>query len=175
MEGPLHPPPAEDILDTAAWELFRRIISPALAPLDERRVALVGKLLDRKKSEIDRLKNRCLLMASDVDASLTRDALSQQMEKLIRDKASREIAELLELDRKANEQFLTNLFGDEKTWIACATALGGLLSGQLLLPTGAAVAAFSSIGAKAFKSAAERRSKLKTNDFALLYSISRST
>jgi hypothetical protein len=175
VEGSLNPPSAEDILDTAAWELFRRIISPALDPIDERRMALIGKLLDSKKNEIERLKSKCVLMAGDIDTSLTRDVLSKQMEKVIRNKASKEIAELLELDRRANEQFLINLFGDEKTWIACATALGGLLSGEILLTTGAAVAALSSVGAKAFKSAAERRSKLKSNDFSLLYSISRST
>ena len=110
----------------------------------------------------------CCTLAYDVELSVKKHNLERDIEKIIRSVAP-EISNLLALDKQATQEFITNLFADEKTWMSFATVVSGLVTGNLTLTAGAAIASFSIIGAKAFKAAAEKRKKIKSNDFALLY------
>jgi len=156
------------VQDVVSWEIFSRIISPHLDPLTPEKVALISTILKKRQEAIETMKERCCTLAYDVELSVKKHNLERDIEKIIRSVAP-EISNLLALDKQATQEFITNLFADEKTWISFATVVSGLVTGNLTLTAGAAIASFSIIGAKAFKAAAEKRKKIKSNDFALLY------
>lgn len=159
--------------DVIAWELFRQILSPRLDPLDAKRAKLIARLLESRKGEVERLRSKCYALANQVRQPKTLHELPNKIEGLIRSQVDREIAELLQLDRQMLEAFLTSIFTDEKTWLAVLAFIISVATGHVYVTTGAAIAALSSISAKAFKAAADRRQKLKQNDYALVYTISR--
>ncbi len=159
--------------DVIAWELFRQILSPRLDPLDAKRAKLIARLLESRKGEVERLRSKCYALANQVRQPKTLHELPNKIEGLIRSQVDREIAELLQLDRQMLEAFLTSIFTDEKTWSAVLAFISSVATGHVYVTTGAAIAALSSISAKAFKAAADRRQKLKQNDYALVYTISR--
>ena len=165
---------AEDIVDDIiAWELFRQILSPRLDPLDARRAELIAELLEFRTEEIERLRLKCLALADQVKHPSTLEKLPSQIETFMKTQLEREIAELLQIDRRALEEFFTALFADEKTWLAILTFITGIVANQVHLTTGAAIATLSSIGAKAFRTAADRRQKLRQSDYAVVYTIRR--
>ena len=159
--------------DVIAWELFRQILSPRLDPLNGERAALIAELLDSRGGEIERLRLKCSALAEQVRQPGTLRELDDQIETLIRTHVDREIADLLQLDRQALEAFLTAVFSDEKTWAAVLAFIASVATGHVYLTVGSAIAALSSVGAKAFKAAADRRQKLKQSDYALVYTIRR--
>ena len=109
---------------------------------------------------------------SDERASRNGGKISQ-VRQFIRTQVQEEIADLLKLDRDTLEQFFIGLFSDDKTWLSLAAFLAGIIGGYTNITTGAAIAALSSVGAKAFKTAADKREKLKRSDYALVYNLSR--
>lgn len=164
----------EDIdIDVIAWELFRQILSPRLDPLNAERAKFIAELLKSRKEEIERLRLRCQELANQVRQPKTLQDLPKRIDWLVRTHVEKEIAELLQLNKKALEAFLTSVFSDDKTWFAILAFISGVATGHTYVTTGGAITALSSIGAKAFKAAADRRQKLKQNDYALVYTISR--
>ena len=159
--------------DVIAWELFRQILSPHLDPLNAKRAELIAELLESRTEEIERLRLKCLALADEVKQPGMLEKLPSQIEKFIKTRLEREIAELLQIDQRALEKFFNALFADEKTWLAILTFITGITANQIHLTTGAAIATLSSIGAKAFKTAADRRQKLKQSDYTLVYTIRR--
>ncbi len=157
--------------DVISWELFRQILSPRLDPLDEHRVDLIKELVESRSDEIGRLRLKCLLLAEQFEETTDLKYLVEKVQKVIKFDVEREIADLLKLDRQALDDFFIDLFGDEKTWMAMAAFIAAAISGHTHVSTGAAIAALSSVGAKAFKQAANRKQKLKTTDLALVYTI----
>jgi hypothetical protein len=158
--------------DILAWEFFRRIVSPRMDPLDEDKVRSIAEILESRLQEIERLKTKCLTLADKCKQPSTLASQIEKVEKIVRTDVEKEVADLLNLDRKALNDLFVSLFSDKTTWIGIAGVIGGLATGQPILSAGAAVAALSSFGAAAFKQAAERREKLRTNDFALIYTLS---
>ena len=158
--------------DVIAWELFRELLSPKLDPLDERRVALICELRESRKEEVEHLRLKCQTLAEELRETGTQDVMSDVVTTFIRRHVEREISELLRLDKTALENFFESLFSDEKTWLFIVSLIGGMLSGTPYLTAGATVAALCSVGAKAFKAAAERKRKLRESDYALIYRIS---
>jgi hypothetical protein len=156
------------VQDVVSWEIFRRIISPRLDPMTPEKVSILVEIIKKRHKAIESMKNRCGLLAYDVEISAKKHNLQRDIEKIIRSVAP-EISSLFEIDKKATQEFINSLFADEKTWMFFAAVVSGLVTGRLALTAGAAVASFSNIGAKAFKAAAERKINIKTNDFALLY------
>ncbi len=166
--------PSEEIdNDVIAWELFRQILSPRLDPLNAERAKYIAKLLKSHKGEVERLRMKCHTLANEVSKSKTLQELPNKIEGLVRNQVEREISELLQLDRQTLEAFLTSIFTDEKTWLAVLAFISSVATDHVYVTTGAAIAALSSISAKSFKAAADRRQKLKQNDYALVYTISR--
>jgi len=159
--------------DIIAWELFRQILSPRLDPLDAKHAELIAELLEARAGEIERLRVKCLALANEVKHPNTLEKLPNQIEELIKTRVEKEIAELLQVNRRALEEFFTTLFADEKTWLAVLTFITGIVAKQIHLTTGAAIATLSSIGAKAFKTAADRRQKIRQSDYTLVYTIRR--
>lgn len=160
-------------IDMIAWELFRQILSSHLDPLNSERVKLIAKLLSSRSAEIDGLRSKCLFLAEQCLEPVHLEQLTENVEKFIKVHVNKEIKELLELDRKSLENFFIALFSDEKTWIAMTVIIAGILHGNVPISAGAAIAAVSTVGAKAFKEAAERHRKIRESDYALVYTISR--
>jgi len=159
--------------DIIAWELFRQILSPRLDPLDAKHAELIAELLEARAGEIERLRVKCLALANEVKHPSTLEKLPNQIEELIKTRVGKEIAELLQVNRRALEEFFTTLFADEKTWLAVLTFITGIVAQQIHLTTGAAIATLSSIGAKAFKAASDQHQKIKQSDYTLVYTIQR--
>lgn len=156
-----------------AWEIFRHILSPRLDPLNRERVEFIARLLGSCTDQIHRLRIKCATLADQLRQPATFERLPSEIERLIRVYVEKEIADLLESDQRALQKYLTGLLGDHKTWLGVATFLAGVVGGHDLVTAGGAIAALSSIGAQAFKTAAEQREKLRGNDFALIYTIAR--
>ena len=153
-----------------AWELFQRLVLPRFGVLDAKGVEVLRSLRENKREEIERLRERCSVMAYEVAPS----AKAPAFEKVIATKASKEIRELFELDSKTNREYVAGIFSDAKTWAAFAAAVSVLFSGApLLLSAGGAISALSLVGANGVKAAYQRKEKLRQSDFALLYSIAR--
>jgi hypothetical protein len=155
--------------DVIAWEFFRHLVSPMLDPLDASKVGLIGEMLAERGSEIDRLKNRCRELANDIGPQATLEALSGRVRDHVKAKVLNELNDLLKLDSTMFAKYVDDLFGDEKTWIAVATFLAGLLTGGEVVSAGSAIYALSQVGARAVKQAAARREKLASSSYALIY------
>ena len=156
------------VQDVVSWEIFRRIVSPRLDPLTPEKVARIVEINKKRHKAVVSMKERCMLLAFDVELSAKKHHLERDIERIIRS-VEPEISSLFEIDKKATKEFFNSLFADEKTWLFFASIVGGLVTGELTLTAGAAIASLSNVGAKAFKTASERRIKIKTNDFAILY------
>lgn len=156
-----------------AWEVFNRLIAEKTELVDARSVDRIARLMQNKKPELERLRQRCTVLSYDVNPSDDEAAITAQIEKVIVTKVNKEIADVFDLDAKSLREFTAGLFSDSKTWLACAGAVSSLLSGHLELTTAAAIAILSKLGAEAFKSAAARKERLRQNDFSLLYFLRR--
>jgi hypothetical protein len=80
-----------------------------------------------------------------------------------------EIESLLFMDKAAVNDFLDLVFGDYKSWAAIATLIYSVQHGGPLITAGGAIGTIATIGSNAVKAAAQRRKKLETSDYALLY------
>lgn len=156
-----------------AWELFSRLVSPKIPSLDSRTIEQIAWLRQNKKRELDQLRLRCTLLSYELSPTATQAEMTAQVEKLIATRTSKEIADLFDLDNRSLREFTAGVLSDSSTWLACAGALGSLLSGHLEWTAAAAITVLSKFGAEAFKSAAARKERLRQNDFALLYFLRR--
>ncbi len=164
---------SDTTLDVISWEFFRQILSPRLDPIDEPRAELLASLRETHTEQIERLRTKCFQLAEQVSEPSTLSMLPDQVERFIRTHVEREVAELLDLNHQALEAFFCSLFADKATWTFTLASIGSLLAGQVYITAGAAIAALSSVGASAFKAAADRHQRLKRSDYALIYAIAR--
>lgn len=162
--------PTGGLLDVAAWEFFRQLVSPLLDPLDDTRVKAASGLICRRAAEIKRLKRRCLQLAQEIGEERVQLATLQGTIRYhIRANVEGEVQAALDLDKQAVEELLATVFADEKAWLGIATLLYSLVNGGPILSAGSAIYALANVGSKAVATAAKRRERLKASDFALLY------
>jgi hypothetical protein len=170
VEKPDNTQPSE-LGDVVGWELFRRIVSPRLDPLEPKTIQILQYLLEQKQNEVTRLRTRCRQIGIELASAKPESNFISLAEYALRVKVAAEIKGVLELDDSALRALIDSLLSDQKSWLAFAAFVGGLISGEVVLTAGAAAASFASLGAKAYGAAAGRREKLKTSDFALIYSL----
>jgi len=171
-QGAVQPHP-EGARDVAAWEIFRQLLSPRIDPLDAAAAEFVATLLAERPAEIEALRARCMAGALELNAAQGVDALAHEVEDLVRTRMAHEIAELLALDRRAMRDFLAEVFGDKATWLALAAAVSGLLGGNPTFTVGGAVGAIATVGAAAVRAAADKRERVRSSEYALVYRASR--
>jgi hypothetical protein len=164
-------PDANISASMVAWEIFAQILAQQLDPLDADRIDRLARLRNRHRDEVKSLKAKCLLLAEDMPPQDSIEGLIGTVERFLRHQVNEEIASLFELDRSAVDSFVESVLTDEKTWLAVAASVVSGFTGQSLLTAGAALAVVSSLGAKAAKSAFDRRRKLRTSDYRVLYRI----
>jgi hypothetical protein len=159
--------------DVVGLEFFRQLLSPRIDPLNNESVHLIQTLRQTRPSEIDALARKCLSLAQDLGSEVDLSALRRRIAQYIRANVEKEIAELLSLDKMAAREFLDSVLTDAKAWSGIATLLFSLRDGGPLLTAGSAIASVASIGSKAMKAAADRRKKLESSDYTLLYRIAK--
>jgi len=158
-------------MSIGAWEIFAQIFAQQLDPLDAKRVDALADVRARHMDEVRSLRNKCHRLAADLPPTKDLLTLISTVEAFLRHNVNDEIAALFDLNREAVGGFIEAVLTDEKSWAAVAAAIGTPFAGQPLLTAGAAIATVSSLGAKAAKSAFERRSKLKASDYRVLYRV----
>lgn len=156
-------------LDVMGWEFFRQIISPLTDPLNNEKVAFIEKIVSNKSTEIKNLKHRCLSLAQDFKDETDLDSLQKNVATHVKVNVQKDIREILDIDRRSFEDLITSIFSDEKTWIAISAFILSLIGGGPIITAGAALVGLSNIGAKSVKVAAERRKKLRSSDYAIIY------
>lgn len=159
--------------DVAAWELFRRLISPYLDPLTDSKIRTIATIRQRRLEELEALKRRCRVVAEDLVTRLGAPPDEDALVRTVRDRLLPEAEAILKLDRQSLTTFRDELLSDKATWAGLATFLSGLLAGSPILTGGATVAALSSVGAAAYKANRETKLELDASDLALIYHINR--
>jgi hypothetical protein len=166
-------PDATISASVVAWEIFAQILAQQLDPLDADRIDRLARVRERHHDEVKSLRAKCLLLAEDMPPLDSLEGLTGTVERFLRHQVNEEIASLFDLNRSAVDGFVESVFTDEKTWLAVVASVASASTGQGLLTAGAALATASSLGAKAAKSAFDRRGKLRASDYRVLYRIGR--
>jgi hypothetical protein len=156
-------------LDVIGWEFFRQLLSSKVDPLNDKSVATLRNLIKEHPAEIDALARKCLSLAQELSDETNLETLQSHIGQHIRANVEGEIESLLFVNKAAVNEFLDSVFADDKAWIGIGTLLYSLVQGGPTLTAGAAIATLARVGSKAMKAAAERRKKLETSDYTLLY------
>jgi len=155
--------------DVIAWEFFRQLLSGYVDPLDSSKVQTIAKIVKTREGEIDRLKNKCYELAEELSTEADLQKLVGIVSTHIKAKVLNDLNDLLQIDKTSFDEFVGNLFSDQKTWASVATFLYSLIHGGEILTAGSAIVGLSTLGAKAFKQAAARKKKLKSSAYSLIY------
>jgi hypothetical protein len=159
--------------DVIAWEFFRQIVSPYVDPLDEKAVSRIGEILTKRQGEVERLRNKCLDLALGVGSQDDLRSLIPKVREHIKAKIVNELEDLLKLDQRSFSTFMSDLFSDEKSWIAISAFLAGLLNGGEVLTAAGAISALALVGAEAVKQSSAERRELAVHPLTLIYRLSR--
>lgn len=155
--------------DVIAWEFFRQLLSGYIDPLDHSKVENIGKIIKTREGEIERLKNKCYDLAWELRSEKNLETLSRLISDHIKAKVLNDLQDLLQIDKTSFDQFISEVFSDQKVWASIATFLFSLIHGGEILTAGSAIVALSTLGAKAFKQAAGRKEKLRSSAYSLIY------
>ena len=158
-----------EILDVVAWEFFRHLLSNHVDPLAPEKVQTIRTIISRRRDEINRLKHKCYELAEDIGSEGDIERLTALVANHIKAKVENDLYDLLQIDKQVFQDFIGELFSDQKTWIAIATFLASLLYGGEVLTAGSAIVALSSFGSKAFKQAAIKKKRLQCSAYSLIY------
>lgn len=160
--------------DVLAWELFREILAPYVDPLSRRNVELLVRLHSRCRGEIDRLRDKCWIMASQLKPTPNPEEVASQIQRLIRTQAKAEIKDILRLDSRAWNGFLTKTFADQRTWLSIGSLALALLTDPTWVFTSATLIwTLSLVAPRAAQSLMTRREELSSSDWALVYRAAR--
>ncbi len=159
----------DDTIDVIAWEFFRQLVSRLIDPLDAQKVQIIKNIVSSRREEITRLKNKCHELAEDISSEKDISRLTARVATHIKAKVENDLYDLFQIDKRSFQPFINELFSDDKTWVATAAFIASLLYGGEVITAGAAIVALSSLGSKAFKQAAEKKVKLQSSAYALLY------
>ncbi len=159
-------------LDVIAWELFRHLVSPKVDPLEHKKVSLVKKMLNLRVEEIERLKNRCYTLSTNLSQEKNLDRLTLRVRDIIKAEVANDLQELLKIDDKAFQSFFSELLSDKKMWMTILTIIHGLRTGGEVITAGASLYGLSKIGATIFKELSERNKTLSTSAYTLIYRMS---
>ena len=160
---------SSEILDVGAWEFFRQLLSNHVDPLDPEKIQTIVKIISHRREEINRLKTKCYELAEDIGSEKDLERLTAHVANHIKKKVEKDLYDLLQIDKQVFQEFVTELFSDQKSWVAIATFLSSMMYGGEVLTVGSAIVALSSFGSKAFKQAAIKKKNLQSNAYSLIY------
>jgi hypothetical protein len=173
-----------DVTDVIACEIFHRILRPLLGRFDESHIAKIAELRARRYQELVNFRDACYDLATKVDAPLWSASMAKDVERLIRRKLSKPIAEMLDLNSRAVRGYFDSLLSDPRfLGMLILSVVGALLvaSGQSLaeLPAevqagGGASGALSVLAARAYAAWRERATGLAEHELSFVYYLHRS-
>lgn len=168
-------PSDNDTKDVVCWELFRQLVSPYLDEKDEKiRISTTIDFLQMRNEEINRLKNKCLILAENFKNDLNLSSIKHIVSDYVAIHVEKDIQDLFALDKNAFKEIRDKLFSDEKTWFSLFTFITALYNGGALITAGAGLAGLSNIIAKTYETKTNINKTISKSDYALLYRIKKS-
>lgn len=159
-------------LDIISWEIFRQLTSKYLEEKEpSNQINQIVELRKNSADEIESLKIKCLKLAEQFKGDKSSISLKENISQHIKIHTTKEISDLLKLDKKITGNVMDAIFSDEKTWLAFGAFLTSLLTGGPLLTAGTALATISNIAAKTYKQVAEAEKKINESEYALIYRL----
>ncbi len=162
----------EKKIDIITWEFFRQILSPYVDPLNKKTINRIIKIINKGKDEIKNFKNKCTILANDVSSEKDLEGVIKIVSNEIELKVSKDLNELLQINRKSFNNFMKDVFSNKATWVSLSGVIYSLIFGGPIITAGAAITAISIFGSKAVKNAFERKEKLQSSDYKLIYRMS---
>lgn len=141
--------------------------------MDKEKAEYIVRLQKTHNEQIKRLKLKCFDLANKLKCVNSMDIISNQIINLVKTDVEREINELLELDKKALKDFLFLVFSDAKAWAGIAGFIAGIINGDYVFTTGAAISALSLFGSKAVQASKKRNETIRQSDYGLAYTLSK--
>jgi hypothetical protein len=158
--------------DLIAWQLFRTILSPYVDPLAGARIQNVAEIRSQREAEVARLRRKCSSIAAELDPPTNPLEAADYIKRYVEQNVAEEVQDVLRVNQDAVRALFREIATDQKAWLAVIG--GGLATVQGLLSGGAALAAIAAyVGPRMAKALLDRRDKLRTSDFALVYSVAR--
>jgi hypothetical protein len=162
---------SESKLEPIAWEFFRELVTRYLDPLDESKIRLIETMVDQRRDETTRLKNKCLELAGDLIADTSRDLREQKIKEHIKAKVENDLYELLQIDTDVFRAMIAEIFSDDKLWVALTAFVSSCIYGANRLAAGSATLALGRVGANAVKQWIDKNKRLRASPYSLIYRI----
>ena len=169
----------EAAIDVIACEVFHRVLHPLTTrPFDDKQVEAIIALRTNRSEALQSFKDACRNIATQTGKDLWTDSMSDQIDRLIREKLSRPIREVLELDEAALQDYLDKLLGDPTflaLMIGAVAQLAQLVTGTTIIDLSSAAAGASAVGllgilaARAYTASRTASKRLESSDLSFVY------
>jgi hypothetical protein len=153
--------------DVAAFEIFRRIISPRLDPLTKPSIQTVAEILASREDELAALKKQCVLLAEELRGT-SRENLEPAVEKLVERHVADELAAVLRLSERAKQDFLAEIMADKVTWVSLFSAVAGAEIAVSELTTAGGIGVVATILAKGVDAGWQFHKEIRDNPYRLI-------
>ncbi len=173
-----------DVTDVIACEVFHRILRPLLGRFDESHIGKIAELRAQRYEELVNLRDACYDLATGVGAPLWSPSMAKDVERLIRRRLTKPIAEMLDINSRAVREYFDSLLSDPGFLATLVLSVVGALlaaSGQSLaeLPPelqmgGGASGALSVLAARAYAAWRKRATVLAEHELSFVYYLHRS-
>ena len=171
-EQPLKEPSYYDNLDVISWEIFRQLTDKYLSQKShQERISKIIDLRVVSEEEILALKNKCLKLGEQFKGEKNIETLEKNIAEHVKIHTSKEIQDLLKLDKRIFENLIDSIFSDYKSWLGVSSFLTSIIVGNTLFTAGAGLAALASIGSKTYKEVADSEKKINDSEYALIYRL----
>lgn len=164
-----------DIADVVACEIFHRVLHPALSfgSLTRKRVERLAKLRGDRYAELCNLRERCFELGTEVDAPLWTPEMLTQVQKVVRRRLEKPVADMLHLNTRSARDYFASLLEDKLFWVTLVGFVGGLFAGASGVPAPAAPAGASGVlcvtASKAVSALRRRSQKLEESELSFVY------
>jgi len=172
LEQPLKKSEYYNNLDVISWEIFRQLTDKYLSQKKQKeRISKIVDLRDTSLDEIQALKNKCLKLGEQFKGEKKLESLEKNIAEHIKIHTTKEIQNLLKLDKRIFENLIDSIFSDYKSWLGVSSFLTSIITGNALFTAGAGLATLASIGSKTYKEVADTEKKINDSEYALIYRL----
>lgn len=160
-------------LDVVAWEFFRVLVSSIIDPLDESRLALIGRIRQKHRDEMLRLRALCRELSVELSEESSVIGLGAKAMIVIESKLRKDLRDMFEIDETTWRMFLDGLATDKVLWSSLVGVIAGAAGSGPMFTAAGLVSALTCVGTSAVKARAAREEKLRESDLALLRLLSK--
>ncbi len=153
----------------AAFVLFDELLARHVPPLHGRNVERVAGLLEDRRDELLRMRERCQdeavrLIQCSPDVQAARAAFQGAVAAL-----EEEVAALLQTSRRQTKDLIRAITESDSAWLAIAGALGSAFGSSRLAAASWAMGALAVLGASAVRVKREAQSKIDASPWSFVY------